>query len=74
MCMPEEVLEAKVNVNLYVHWTESGTENWEEFKQKMLTDPEYCRKKVIEFIENNEEHIVPQILTGLRVCKVYVYA
>mgnify|MGYP000400850390 CR=1 FL=1 len=72
--MPEEVLEAKVKISLYVHWTESDTENWEEFKQKMLTDPEYCRKKVIEFIENNEEVIFPQLLTDLKVVQVDVYA
>ena len=72
--MPEEVLEVKVNVNLYVHWTESGIENWEEFKRKMLTDPEFCRKKVIEFIENNEEVIFPQILTDMKVVQVDVYA
>jgi len=72
--MPEEVLEAKVNVNLYVHWTESDTENWEEFKRKMLTDQEFCRKRVIELIENNQEIIIPQILKGLRVVQVKVYA
>lgn len=70
--MPEEVLEVKVVVSLYVHWTESNTENWEEFKRKMLTDEEFCRRNVIELIENNQDVISPQILTGLKSCPITV--